>query len=104
MRIGRFGLDLDLWLKAWIALQRLVAAMLVLFAHAGFERLITFLYLNEFEGVKKLFAVTVEVALMSLHAWLLIEAVRIFLPEPLGIRLDLDGDDKPGADKSASNI
>jgi hypothetical protein len=91
VRISRMGLDLDLWLKTWLALQRVAVSFIVLCAHAGLERSVAFLYAGEFEGIKKIFAVTVQVTLISLHAWLLVEAVRIFLPEPYGIKLDHNG-------------
>ena len=104
MRIGSFGLDLDLWLKAWVALQRVIAAMLVLLAHAAFERILALLYTQEFQGVQKLFSVTVEVTLLSLHAWLLLEALRIFLPPPFGISLELDRPDRPINDESHTNV
>jgi hypothetical protein len=88
------GLDLDLWLKTWLALQRVAVSLIVLCAHAGLERVVAFLYAGEFEGIKKIFAVTVQVTLISLHAWLLVEALRIFLPEPYGINLHDDAREK----------
>jgi hypothetical protein len=79
-------------------MQRIVMAIAILFAHAAYKRVIAMLFVEEFIGTRKLFTITGEVALMSLNAWLLVEAVRVFLPEPYGIKLKDDGHDEPIAD------
>jgi hypothetical protein len=79
-------------------------AIAILFAHAGYKRVVAILFAEEFMGTRKLFTITGEVALFALNAWLLVEAVRIFLPEPLGIRLNVGGHNKPNADGSGSDV
>lgn len=90
LRLGRFWIDLDLWLKMWLALQRIFCAILVLGGHYVFRITATYLFAEEFKQIHKLYSITGQVALYSLDAWLLIEAVRIFLPPPLGIKLDFE--------------
>jgi hypothetical protein len=104
VRIGRMGLDLDLWLRGWIALQRVFMAIVILFAHAAYKWAVALLFVEEFAGTRKLLTVTGEVALMSLNAWLLVEAVRVFLPEPYGIRLNVDGRNEEHATGSTSDF
>jgi len=89
IRLGRFGLDLDLWLKVWLASQRIAVAIIVLGGHYAFRRSAEYLFNEEFKQIQKMYSITGQVALYSLDAWLLIEALRIFLPPPLGIKLDL---------------
>lgn len=89
VRLGPYWLDLDLWLKLWLACQRIVVAIIVLGAHYAFRESVEYLFSAEFKQIQKLYSITGQVALYSLDAWLLIEAIRIFLPPPLGIKLDL---------------
>jgi len=91
LRFGRFWLDLDLWLRGWIALQRLILAAIVLVGHAMLRHVVALLFSGEFSfiGIQKLIGVAEGVAVFSLMAALLLEAVRIFLPPPIGIKLDL---------------
>lgn len=88
MRFGKFRLDLDLWLRGWIALQRIFWATVVLVAHAGNEYCTKLLFTQEFQHIQKLYIVITEVTLLSLNAWLLVEAVRVFLPTPWGISIE----------------
>lgn len=105
MRFGPVRLDLDLWLRGWIALQRVLLAIIVLFAHAGYRFVLRRLFAEQFQGIQKLFDIVEEVAILSLTAWLLVEAVRIFLPPPLGITLDLDEDRAAKqSNESSSNV
>lgn len=87
IRWGRFGLDLDLWLRGWIAIQRLLLASIILIAHRGYRWLLTYLFAQEFEGIRKLLDIIEGVAIVALTAWLLTEAIRIFLPLPWGLKI-----------------
>lgn len=90
MRLGRFRLDLDLWIRGWIAIQPLLLAAIILVGHKCFRLGLKFLFAEEFVGIQKLIDVVEQVAIISLTTWLLVEAVRIFLPPPWGLILDLD--------------
>jgi hypothetical protein len=94
VRIGRFGLDLDLWLRGWIALQKIFWAGVILCAHAGYQYLIQEFYVSEFPGIQKLFRATIQITLISINTSLLVEAIRLFLPGRFGITLKIDGSDK----------
>jgi hypothetical protein len=95
LRLGRFWLDLDLWLRGWLAVQRLILAAIILAGESYFRAGLKLLFAQEFVGIQKFVSITEEVALLSLTTWLLIEALRIFLPSPWGITLDLDVETKP---------
>jgi hypothetical protein len=88
-QLGKYWLDLDLWLKLWLASQRIVVAIIVLGGHYAFRKSVEFLFGEEFKQIQQMYSITGQVALYSLDAWLLIEALRIFLPPPLGIKLNL---------------
>jgi len=77
-------------LRGWVALQRIFLATTVLFAHAGYGFALRWLFAEQFQGIQKLLDIVEEVTILSLTAWLLVEAVRIFLPPPLGISLHSD--------------
>lgn len=89
VRLGRFNLDLNLWLRGWIAFQRILLAALIVAAHAGYQHVLQAFFGEEMQQLHKLFVAIGAVALASLDAWLLIEAVRIFLPPPWGVELTL---------------
>ena len=103
MRIGRLGLDLDLWLKGWIALQRVAWAIILLGGHAAFKFALARLFEDEMLPLQKMLSILFGVAIVSLDTSLLIEAVRIFLPEPYGIKLEIDGRTHGNGDEPASN-
>jgi hypothetical protein len=90
-------MDLDLWLRGWIALQKIFWAGVILCAHAIYLCLVEALFVNEFPGIGKLFTIMVQVTLISINGSLLVEAARIFLPGRFGITLPTDGRDKPTA-------
>jgi uncharacterized membrane-anchored protein len=91
LRLGRFYLDTDLWLRGWIAAQRILWAIILLALHSGFKIFLKIAFAQEFAGIQKFAVVIEEVAILSLMFWFLLEAVRVFLPLPWGINLDLDG-------------
>lgn len=91
MRFGRFWLDAGLWLRVWVALQRLAAATVLMFAHAGYGRCESWLYRHDlFSGFTKLLSIIEGVFVLVLTAAVLFEAVRIFLPPPFGIKIDVE--------------
>jgi hypothetical protein len=104
VRFGRFWLDLDLWLRGWIAAQKLILASFVLGAHYLFRDLVTLLFSQDFRGWQKLVSVVEGVPILTLMAWLLVEAVRIFLPPPWGVELDLASHRKGKSDGSPPHV
>jgi len=90
VRFGRFWIDIDLFLKGWIAFQRIAVATGLLVGHAAFQWTLRVFFAPEFQKIEKLLNIVESVAFVTLTAALLIEAVRIFLPAPLGINLGLE--------------
>ncbi len=72
-------------------------------AHAAFKFTIALLFVEEFLGVQKLLTIVFGVAVISMDASLLVEAVRIFLPEPYGIKLEFDDHAKENNAGSPAN-
>jgi hypothetical protein len=88
LEYGPYWTDVDLWRRVWIAIQRIVAATLLLGIHFGFHWTVRTLFGNEMARVADLLNVVESVLIVALNTALLLEAVRIFLPGRLGLRID----------------
>jgi hypothetical protein len=90
LRFGRFLTDSDLWIRTWISIQRIIAAIAILIFHAGFQRILQLLFATQLRRIETLLDVVESVMVLAVTAALLVEAVRVFLPPPWGIKLDLE--------------
>jgi hypothetical protein len=86
---GPLWLDIGLWLRVWIAFQRVIAAILLSGFHSGLHFALQQMFGSPMKRVDTLLSAIESILIVALNAALLIEAVRIFLPPPLGVKINL---------------
>lgn len=94
LRFGPFRTDVVLWLRTWVSIQRILAAIAIVIFHAGFQYILKLLYATQLKRIATEVDIVESVMVLAVTAALLVEAIRIFLPPPLGLKLDLEEAEK----------